>query len=201
MGKTQPELILGHLLIKWWHTTPREQFTGNIWQTNKASRASMHTVLHLIFVINNHHKPSFAAGLTDNRSMKCWCCFEQSICCTSCICITTCFLMPAWIYCCIISCFHLLTECSEDDAAVQCSAPLISPSTCDVRESLWKGKEMASFLTKENPPYTPVAATSLLHVLHWSQFVFNCSEVKEKVCVCMCVYNIGVGSILLCQWE
>lgn len=30
VGKTQPERILGHLLIKWWHTTPTEQRGGTI---------------------------------------------------------------------------------------------------------------------------------------------------------------------------
>lgn len=30
VDKRQPELILGHLLIKWWHTTPTEQCTGTI---------------------------------------------------------------------------------------------------------------------------------------------------------------------------
>lgn len=150
------------------------------------------------FSISNcteNHMPSFAAGLTDNRSIKCWWYFEQHICRTSCICIITYFL-----------CLHyLMFSLARRRQWGGCSRAVHLwyhlPHGHGAGESLWRGKEIASFLTKENPPYTPVAATSLLNVLHWSPFVFNCTEVKEKVCVWMCVYNIGAGSMLLCRWE
>lgn len=63
----------------------------------------------------------------------------------------------------------MLGECSEKDAAVQHTFDItlnldaVLGNPCGKER---KGKEIASFLTKENPPYTPVAATSLLHVLH-----------------------------------